>query len=81
MWEANFYKKWTYGLGIMKFFSFRTKLRQLKKIIFKIFFVNFFGNIFLTKFLLELPTNSSCNVHEINKDRLQSLTKRSCYSG
>ena len=54
LWEANFHKKKTYGLGIMKLFSFRTKHGQLKKIYFQDIFCQFFGNLFLTKFLLKL---------------------------
>ena len=75
--EANFHKKRTHGLRIMKLLSFRTKLGQLEKIKkFKIFFVNFFCNIFLTKFLLKLPIDPSCSIHEFYKGMLQSLTKK-----
>ena len=38
MWEANFYKKRTYGLGDMKVFSLRTEMGQLKNFLFQSFF-------------------------------------------
>ena len=40
LWEANFHKKWTYGLGIMKLFSFWTHIGQLGQ--HQNFFISFF---------------------------------------
>ena len=66
----------TYDLGIMKLFSFKTQMEQLKgSLISRYFFSIFFGNIFLTKFLLKLPSNPSC-IYEFYKGRLQSLKKK-----
>ena len=78
LWEANFHTKRTYDSRIMNFFSFRTKLGQLKYFLFfQDIFCQFFCNIFLIKILLKLLTNPSCSTHEFYKGKLQSLTKRS----
>ena len=76
MWNANYYKKRTYGLEIMKLFSFGTKLGQQNNFLFSKYFLSvFFCNIFLTKFLLKLPIGPSCSIYEYYKGWLQSLTK------
>ena len=56
MWEANFYKKGIYGLGIIKVFNLKIEMGQLKTFLFSKFFGQFFFDTFLNKFLGALHT-------------------------
>ena len=49
LWEANFYKKWAYGVRVMKLLVLGSNSSSLKLFIFRAFLLNFFGNVFLRK--------------------------------
>ena len=52
LWKANFHKKKTYSLGIMKLFSFSTQMRQLGK--HQNFLISFFlKNLKNTRYCLD----------------------------